>query len=330
VSTPSVAAPGPPALGATPGPPTAGSGTAPSATETVTPPGTGRSAGAAAETPGGATGVAPGDARAESQPRRGPSVAQSETRAGARGPNRVAITAPQSGHTLSADDPPIVIVRGRVEDPSVSSVSITANSRRHQARVRDGAFEYPVVVVDRTTTITAEVPSSAVRPSETVTVHASPEAIATGVIMFDWGEKKPAGEIGLSGTWRARADRLDGQQGKLLVRAATLPDDVPMTAFYVRNFNAGVYTLVLTYRGLDVTRALPKLYVATPGTPTVRELKPLSIGGSGKVIVIRVLLPQTILWEQDEWFSGRSEASDTITKFRDDGTAWIERKGEPR
>jgi hypothetical protein len=33
-----------------------------------------------------------------------------------------------------------------------------------------------------------------------------------------------------------------------------------------------------------------------------------------------------VMWEQDDWFAGRSEASDTITKFRDDGTSWIERR----
>jgi hypothetical protein len=38
------------------------------------------------------------------------------------------------------------------------------------------------------------------------------------------------------------------------------------------------------------------------------------------------MLPQAVLWDQDEWFTGRSESSDSITKFRDDGTSWIERK----
>jgi hypothetical protein len=283
---------------------------------------------------GGASAEAPPDTGSG---RAGPVVAQRETRgssqerAGTRGPGRVAITAPQSGHTLSPDDPPIVIVRGRVDDPEVSTVWLAANSRRIPLRVRDGKFEYPLVVIDRTTTISAEAPSSAVRRSEPIIVHAAPNAVTTGVVILDWGEARPAGVVEMVATWRARADRLEGQQGKVLVRAAPLPEDIPFSAFYVRNMNSGVYTFVLGYRGFDAaTRMTPRFYLTTPGTPTVRDLTQVSLSGSGKTVAVRIMVPQAVLWEQDDWFTGRSEASDTITKFRDDGTSWIERKGEVR
>jgi hypothetical protein len=288
-----------------------------------------------AGTPGGVS--APGEERAGAQggtsasQERAVAQGSSQERTGARGPGRVAITTPQNGHTLSPDDPPIVIVRGRVDDPEVSTVWLAANSRRIPLRVREGKFEYPLVVVDRSTTISAEAPSGSVRRSEPVTVHAAPNAVTTGVVILDWGETKPAGQVEMTATWRARADRLDGQQAKVLVRVAPLPGDIAASAFYVRNLQAGVYTFVLGYRGLDAaTRLLPRFYVTTPGVPTARDLKPLSLAGTGRTPAVRILLPQAVLWEQDEWFTGRSEASDTITKFRDDGTSWIERKGEPR
>jgi len=248
---------------------------------------------------------------------------------GSRQPGRVVIVSPQNGHRLSEDDAPIVIVRGRVDDPEISSVWLTANSRRVQVRVRDGHFEYPLVVIDRTTTISAEVPSSSIRRSELVTVHAAPGVPATGVVILDWGETKPAGEVGMAATWRARADRLDSQEGKVFVRPAPLPDDIPATAFYVRNMQSGVYTFVLGYRGLDAgTRVVPRFYLTTPGVPTARETKGVTLAGSGKSNTIRVMLPQGVLWDQDDWFTGRSESSESIIKFRDDGTSWIERKGE--
>jgi hypothetical protein len=88
-----------------------------------------------------------------------------------------------------------------------------------------------------------------------------------------------------------------------------------------------VYTFVLGYRGIDAgTQVIPKFYLTTPGVPTAREMKGMTLAGSGKSNTIRVMLPQAVLWDQDEWFTGRSESSDSITKFRDDGTSWIERK----
>src|SRR5215470_12166813 len=272
---------------------------------------------------GGGTGTGPAIGPGQGA---GTGAGAGEQGGGSRQPGRVVIVSPQNGHRLSEDEAPIVIVRGRVDDPEISSVWLTANSRRVQVRVRDGHFEYPLVVIDRTTTISAEVPSSSLRRSELVTVHAAPGVPATGVVILDWGETKPAGEVGMAATWRARADRLDSQEGKVFVRPAPLPDDIPATAFYVRNMQSGVYTFVLGYRGLDAgTRVVPKFYLTTPGAPTARETKGVTLTGSGKSNTIRVMLPQGVLWDQDEWFTGRSESSESIIKFRDDGTSWIER-----
>ena len=45
----------------------------------------------------------------------------------------------------------------------------------------------------------------------------------------------------------------------------------------------------------------------------------------------RILLPQGILWEQDDWFTGQSQSADSVTKFRlPDGVAWTERKTDLR
>ena len=327
------ATPGAPATGAeTAGPPAVASGT-PSGTDTrsTAPTGSGQT------TAGGST---PGDVQSDTGSGSGgqavaqggaPGANPERGAGGGRGPGNVAITTPQNGYTLSPDEPPIVIVRGQVDDPEVSTIWLAANKRRVQVRVRDGKFQYPLVVVDPTTTISAELPASSSRRSEAITVHAAPNSVTTGVILLDWGEAKPTGGVEMTAKWRARSDRLDGPETKLFVRMATLPDDIPVSAFYLRNMQAGVYTFILGYRALGAgTPFAPRFYLTSPGIPTARDMKPVTLAGSGKTPAVRFLLPQGVLWEQDDWFTGRSEASDTITKFRDDGTTWIERKGEVR
>jgi hypothetical protein len=38
-------------------------------------------------------------------------------------------------------------------------------------------------------------------------------------------------------------------------------------------------------------------------------------------------MPHAILWDQEDWFSGRSESVDAVTKFRiPEGISWVERK----
>jgi len=51
----------------------------------------------------------------------------------------------------------------------------------------------------------------------------------------------------------------------------------------------------------------------------------------GRAVMAKVLLPQGILWEQDDWSSGRSESAETVTKFRiPEGITWTERKADLR
>jgi len=309
---------GPPAIGPGGTSGTAAQSTAPTTGPTIasgTPPGEVK-----AETGVGSGGQAAAEAGAGGEGPRG----------GGRGPANVAITTPQNGYTLSPDEPPIIVVRGQVDDPEVSSIWLNVNKRRVQVRVQEGRFYYPLVVVDPATTISAELPTSSGRRSEAVTVHADANASTTGVVLIDWGEAKPPGGVDMAVTWRARADRLDGPQKKLSVKTATLPDDIPVSAFYLRNMQAGVYTFMLGYRGLGGgTPFTPRFFLTSPGIPTARDLKTVTVAGTGSMPAVRILLPHAVLWDQDDWFTGRSEASDTMTKFRDDGTSWIERKGVP-
>jgi hypothetical protein len=60
-----------------------------------------------------------------------------------------------------------------------------------------------------------------------------------------------------------------------------------------------------------------------------RVFRPVRLDAAGKAILAKMLLPQGVLWEQDEWFSGSSESVDTVTKFRfPEGINWVERKAD--
>src|SRR5262249_26182194 len=157
--------------------------------------------------------------------------------------------------------------------------------------------------------------------SATVTVDASAVVPPIGLLL---GESTAEGaEPKLTVIWRPNAASLEGAIQQLPVRG---PTDGARSSdfFYLRKAQPGVYTFVLTYRSLTPSASRPVLYLA--GSP--RALPPVTLDGSGRAVIARVLLPQGVLWEQDDWFTGRSASGDTVTKFRfPDGVSWTEPVG---
>ena len=237
----------------------------------------------------------------------------------------VTITSPTDGHTLSPDAPPLVMVRGEVRDSSDSTVWIVANDRRVQVPVSGGSFQYALPVLEPTVRLRAETADEKGR-SATVAVHAAPALPSLGLWLTDW-PRDTAGPPQVTVTWRPSSDRLDGAVQRLPVRALTADaGEAAPDVFYIRNARPGVYAFVVTYRAGATASVRPVLYVAGSGEP--RRAAPLTLDGSGRAIAARVLFPQGVLWEQDDWFTGRSASGDTVTKFRfPDGVSWIERVG---
>ena len=239
-------------------------------------------------------------------------------------PIRLAITSPPDGHTQTFDDPPVVVVHGEVDDPSVSSVWLVAGERRFAVPVTAGHFRHPVPVLEPTVRVRVETPPIDNRSaaSATVTVHAA--ATPTIALLLHWPSDAVV-PVEVAAAWRPRADRAEGSPQRVTLSVAQ--QDKRLTIFYMRNPHPGVYTFVLSSPAGAPQPVQPALHVPGAGTG-LRALSPVTLNGSGRVLLARVLMPQGILWEQDDWFSGQSASGDTVTKFRfPDGISWTERIG---
>jgi hypothetical protein len=245
----------------------------------------------------------------------------------------VALTSPGDGFLVGPDDPPVVVVEGQVEDKTIATITLVANNRRMAVKVTEGRFRKVVPLFAPVLRLQAETagggePGSR---SEPVTVYASGPRKPTGVLVVEWPEDTRGLEAEVSATVRFTPERLDGPtQTVRLPGVARASDAVPFEVFWLRDVSPGAYTIRLRYRG-----AAPKgdvqgtLYFPDKGGLATRPLATVRLRPSGATVLARVLLPYGVLWEQQEWFSGTSEGSDTVTKFRiPEGISWVERRAD--
>jgi hypothetical protein len=254
-------------------------------------------------------------------------VRRASRSSGANAPIGVVITGPTDGYTLGASDPPLVVVQGEVDDPSVSEVSLITGTQRFSVPVTSGRFRHAVPVLEPTVRVRVETPPSdnRIRASASVTVHGM--STPTLAVLLYW-PNHDAGPVDLAAAWRPRSDRVDDTVQR--VSLAMAQDDTSLTMYYLRNPKSGVYTFVLTSIATDAQPVQPAVHV--PGSIGGPKMLPaVSMDGIQRGLVARVLLPQGVLWEQDDWFSGQSANGNIVTKFRfPEGVSWSERAGGSR
>ncbi len=248
-------------------------------------------------------------------------------------PNGVALTSPADGFVVTPEDPPVVVVEGRVEDKSATTVWLVANDRRIPVRASEGRFRKILPVSEPTLRIWAET-SRAGEPgsrSQAVTVYTTGPRRPTGVLVMEWPRGTQSLDVEVSALWRRHPERLDEPTQPVRLAGALKPsDNAPVDVFWLRNVTPGAYTMIIRYRGLPPDGEVhPILYLPDSDGLTARALRPVRLGAAGKSVLTRLLLPQGVVWEQDEWFSGTSESADTVTKFRlPEGITWVERKAD--
>lgn len=244
----------------------------------------------------------------------------------------IALTSPPDGLSLGPDDPPVAVVEGQVDDQSLTTVWIVANDRRIPVTASAGKFRLTVLLTDPLVHLRAEASGGdVVRRSGTVTIRTAGARPTSGVLVLPWPAGTDESSVEVSATWRAQSERLDSVvQTMRLPAVEETTNGAPSAMFYLRGLKPGVYTLIVRYRGTaSLGDMRPTLYLPDKDHLAPRALRPVSLPGAGRRVVAKVLMPQGVLWNQEEWFSGTSESVDTVTKFRvPEGISWVERKAD--
>jgi len=234
----------------------------------------------------------------------------------------ITLTNPRDGDTLTPGAPPLITVEGQVHDSALTAVWLVANDRRVSVPVSNGRFRHVVPVLEPVVRIRAETRAER-RGSATLTVRATAALPPIALALLDW-PRDAAGPIDFGVSWRSNPARLEGVRAVPL-NAVNSADALGLELAYLRDASPGVYTFFVTYRA--GTRVAIRPVLSFGGA--AHALAPMTLDGSGRAVIARVLLPQGVLWEQDDWFTGRSASGDIVTKFRfPDGVSWSERVGD--
>jgi hypothetical protein len=244
----------------------------------------------------------------------------------------IVLSSPPDGLTLGPDDPPVAVVEGEIDDKAAVTVWIVANDRRISVAASGGRFRHILLLPDPLVHLWAETANGeAMHRSPAVTVRMAGTRPPSGVLVMQWPIGTEESNVEVSATWRAHPERLDVPvQSMRLPAALKTVGSAPSEVFYIRGLKPGVYTLIVRYRGSSALGDVrPTLYLPDKDHLTSRALKPVSLNGAGRRVLTKVLIPHAILWDQEDWFSGRSESVDAVTKFRiPDGISWVERKAD--
>jgi hypothetical protein len=244
----------------------------------------------------------------------------------------IVLSSPPDGLTLGPDDPPVAVVEGEIDDKAAVTVWIVANDRRISVAASGGRFRHILLLPDPLVHLWAETANGdAVHRSPAVTVRMAGTRPPSGVLVMQWPTGTEESSVEVSATWRAHSERLDVPvQSMRLPAASKTVGGAPSDVFYIRGLKPGVYTLIVRYRGSSALGDVrPTLYLPDKDDLTPRALKPVSLTGAGRKVLTKVLMPHAILWDQEDWFSGRSESVDAVTKFRiPEGISWVERKAD--
>jgi hypothetical protein len=145
---------------------------------------------------------------------------------------------------------------------------------------------------------------------------------------MDWPAEAAGVQADVSAVWRAASGSLEPAATAVSLKPFRGSSDAPLpAAFALGTLRPGVYVLTLSVRTPAAATVRPTLYVPHKGTVKSRALRPVSLAGTGRVVMARVLMPEGVLWDDESWFTGKSESVDTVTRFRfPEGVTWVERK----
>src|SRR5262249_48089199 len=106
---------------------------------------------------------------------------------------RIALTSPLDGLVLGPDDPPAVVVDGRVQNQALTTVWVLANQRSVAIPVRDGRFVGVIPILEPRMHLWVEsrLSDGTVDRSDPITVSA-PDRGQSGLLVLDWVNGAPS------------------------------------------------------------------------------------------------------------------------------------------
>jgi hypothetical protein len=238
----------------------------------------------------------------------------------------------KNAFSLSIDEPgsgevesPVVTVKGKVGDSTVDSVKLILNKETIEVAVLDGGFEKTVLFSERENSLQAEAVNAAGASarSELLNVAVKNKKSPDILVHLIWND--PGSELKAI---VARKDRegLDQDSGAVstidAIEKMSAREGYREKIFAVYEAKAGAH--IISVAGGKKTRCL--VIVTVPAKQKTRLFGPMLIEEEGTIIG-RLLMPQGVYWDEDEWFTGKIENGDTVTKYNSpEGMSWKEMK----
>jgi hypothetical protein len=237
-----------------------------------------------------------------------------------------------NGFALSIDEPgtgevisPVISVKGMVGDSTVDTVKLVVNRESVEAAVENGSFEKTVLLNEGENSLQAEAVNAkgVLARSSVLKVMVTNQKAPDILVHLYWEDPNSELRTKLA---RKKRDNLDDEQGAVsAVEVSALMsahEGYRERIFAVHEAKAGAYVLSVT--GGKTTKCL--ISVTLPAKRKTRLFGPVPIREEGTMIG-RLLMPEGIFWDEDEWFTGTIEDGDNVTKYNSpEGLTWKEMK----
>jgi len=238
----------------------------------------------------------------------------------------VRINYPADGATVDAFKRKNLDIKGSVDGEGVETVRMYLNNSIMDIPVTGGAFSYraPVEAEENTLFVEATDADGVTSRSDTVRFTAfnlHPMDLNVKVDM-------DGGRDGISLVRRWRPHPLAGPDGP------AGPSFIDSAGYGGLSAGAekavpGIYTVGVSHDippGKFVTATFRvTLYGYDESKKVTRTAGPVTLHGKGYLPAVRMLLPETVFWEDDGWFSGVVDSSSGTMKFRQpEGISWTE------
>lgn len=237
----------------------------------------------------------------------------------------------KNGFELSIDEPagdglesPVTTVNGRVGDRTVDTVRLILNGEFVEAAAEEGRFEKTVLLKERDNILEAEAVNSVGLSARSIPVKFTVKSLITSDIQIEllWNDMDVELTPAIVKKERAQIENDKAVWREIgvteLMSAAEGYRDKILAAGEV---DAGAYEL-----GISGGKGTECTLIVTINSSKRRVFEKMLLEGE-VWIAGRFLMPEGVFWDEDEWFSGKIEGKDFMTKYKSpEGVTWKERK----